>query len=280
LLFLAAMGCTAHIFVELAPAFADHFRVLALTRRGHGFSDTTAEGNDIATAASDVLKFLDALHLDRVNLVGHSMGGAEISDFAVRYPERVLRLVYLDGSFGRRDFPSDVPDPLEPTTPPPAEFPSYDAFVAYLRANRPDLTPIWSSAFETMLRTLLVFHPDGRVTDKMNSEVAACYYTSLQAFQTNYQGIRAPALGIFAVALEYPGIPDTASDDIRNGAKHYWQEIVLPWKHRSIERFRTEVAMGRVVELQNANHYCFIDHKDTVVQAMRQFLLSQGATNH
>ena len=39
LLFLAGMGCNAHIFDDFAPRFTDKFHVLALTRRGHGESD-------------------------------------------------------------------------------------------------------------------------------------------------------------------------------------------------------------------------------------------------
>ena len=39
LLLLAGLGCTAHVFAELAPHLSDRFRVLALTRRGHGLTD-------------------------------------------------------------------------------------------------------------------------------------------------------------------------------------------------------------------------------------------------
>jgi len=39
LVFLAGMGCTAHIFERFAPRFRDRFHVLALTRRGHRDSD-------------------------------------------------------------------------------------------------------------------------------------------------------------------------------------------------------------------------------------------------
>jgi len=97
LIFLAGLRFTAHIFIELAPAFSDRFRVLALTRRGHGLSDATAEGNDILTAANDLHQFLAALHLDRINLVGHSMGGGEISAFAERYPRqaKVVEMRYF-----------------------------------------------------------------------------------------------------------------------------------------------------------------------------------------
>src|SRR5262249_21982081 len=45
------------------------------------------------------LAILDALKLDRPVLVGHSIGGEELSSVATRAPERVAGLVYLDASY-------------------------------------------------------------------------------------------------------------------------------------------------------------------------------------
>ena len=53
LLLLAGLGCTAHIFAELAPHLSDRFRVLALTRRGHGLTDTVERGYALQDAAED-----------------------------------------------------------------------------------------------------------------------------------------------------------------------------------------------------------------------------------
>ena len=39
---------------------------------------------------------MDALHIDRANLVGHSIAGAEMTRFATKYSDRVRKLVYLD----------------------------------------------------------------------------------------------------------------------------------------------------------------------------------------
>ena len=55
------MSCTAHIFDDLVPKFTDHFRVLALTRRGFGQSDKPASGYDTKSLVQDIVEFLDAL---------------------------------------------------------------------------------------------------------------------------------------------------------------------------------------------------------------------------
>src|SRR5688500_13051607 len=49
LVLLTGLGGSAHIFDDLAPQFTDRFRVLALTRRGHGESDRPETGYDIGT---------------------------------------------------------------------------------------------------------------------------------------------------------------------------------------------------------------------------------------
>jgi pimeloyl-ACP methyl ester carboxylesterase len=99
LLFLVGGGNgSAHTFDSFAPRFTDRFRVLGLTRRGQGPSDKPVDGYDTDTLAHDIRGFLDALHLDRVVLLGHSIAGAEMTRFAGLYPRRVVKLVYLDSA--------------------------------------------------------------------------------------------------------------------------------------------------------------------------------------
>src|SRR5262249_14945641 len=111
LLFLPGLSCTAHIFDDLAPQFTDHFHVLALTRRGFGQSDKPAGGYDTRLLVQDIVEFLDALKINKVTLVGHSMAGDELTWFAAMHPERVRKLVYLDAAYdGSTAPPDDGPD--------------------------------------------------------------------------------------------------------------------------------------------------------------------------
>lgn len=87
-LFLHGAGGTHRIWgyqmrdLEAANAYA-------LDLPAHGRSD--GEGRDTIAAYSDViLRFLDALEIDRVVLVGHSMGGAITQWMALHAPQRLL----------------------------------------------------------------------------------------------------------------------------------------------------------------------------------------------
>lgn len=72
---------------------AESFRVIAPDMPGWGQSDpVTYEERDHVRAAID---FLDALGLDRVALIGNSMGGATSLKVAARHPERVTHLVTM-----------------------------------------------------------------------------------------------------------------------------------------------------------------------------------------
>ena len=101
ILFLHGAGDTAHIFDDLAPKFTNQFRVLGLTRRGHGQSEKPEAGYDTATLVEDIRQFLDALKIQRVILVGHSLAGDELTRFAGEHPDRVIKLVYLDAAHDR-----------------------------------------------------------------------------------------------------------------------------------------------------------------------------------
>ena len=102
LVFLAGAGNTAHIFDNFAPKFTSKFHVYGITRRGFGASSAPAPTKENYTAerlGDDVLAILDALKLEQPILVGHSLGGEEMSSIGSRYPERVAGLVYLDAAY-------------------------------------------------------------------------------------------------------------------------------------------------------------------------------------
>ncbi|MEU6843822.1 alpha/beta hydrolase [Streptomyces sp. NPDC046716] len=113
LLLLHGLGEGAADWAQVAPEFARDHRVYALDLRGHGQSDWP-DRYSLELMRDDVTAFLDALGLDRVRVVAHSMGGVVACLLAAAAPERVTRLVL-----------EDVPLP-RPRTPPPLVRPDGD----------------------------------------------------------------------------------------------------------------------------------------------------------
>ena len=95
LVLLAGGGDTAHVFDDFAPKLTASFHVYGITRRGFGQSGFSPEGWGADRLGDDVVAVLDSLKLNRPVLVGHSIGGEELSSVATRYPNRVAGLVYL-----------------------------------------------------------------------------------------------------------------------------------------------------------------------------------------
>ena len=123
LVLLTGYGAAPHVFDGLAARFIGTFRVVGLTRRGRAPSDRPSSGYDLDTLASDVKGVLDVLRFDRAHLVAHSFGGSEATHLAMRYPDRVVSVVYLDAALDAaaseavmKEAPASNPQPA-PGTP-------------------------------------------------------------------------------------------------------------------------------------------------------------------
>ena len=84
-------------FDHQIEVFAQHYHVYALDTRGHGQTPRGTRPFTIRQFADDLLAFMDARHIERAHLLGFSDGGNIAIIFAIRYPERVDRLI-LDGA--------------------------------------------------------------------------------------------------------------------------------------------------------------------------------------
>lgn len=85
-------------FDLLAPELPG-WHILALDAAGHGSSDSRSadSGYNIWQDLGDVLEVADTLGWDRFDLLGHSRGGAVAMLFAATFPERVARLMLIEG---------------------------------------------------------------------------------------------------------------------------------------------------------------------------------------
>ena len=78
------------------PLLAADFRVMALDLRGFGWSEATPRGYRKEELADDVVGVLDALEIDRVNLVGHDWGGVVGFLVCLNHTARVERFVPMN----------------------------------------------------------------------------------------------------------------------------------------------------------------------------------------
>lgn len=99
LVFIHGFGNDSHVWDASAPLVAPHYRTLAIDLPGHGDSDSDAEQlYDPLSLSQSLDQAFEALKIERLVLVGHSLGGRVAMHFAVRHPERLAGLVLVDSA--------------------------------------------------------------------------------------------------------------------------------------------------------------------------------------
>ena len=94
-------GVSGAYFVPLAERLATRFDIYAPDLPGHGRSHTPPAPLDIAGLANELRRWLHAMGLERVSLIGHSMGCQVAVELAARSPGLVDRLVLIGPTLDR-----------------------------------------------------------------------------------------------------------------------------------------------------------------------------------
>ena len=115
LVLLHGIGSNARSWAEQLGGLRDLRRVVAWDAPGYGDSTPVAPPRPTAAEYAERLaRFLDGLGLDRIVLLGHSLGALVAGSFTAARPERVERLILANPALGHRT------DPAAPL-PPPAQ---------------------------------------------------------------------------------------------------------------------------------------------------------------
>ncbi|MGN6103668.1 MAG: alpha/beta fold hydrolase [Kofleriaceae bacterium] len=101
----------AAAWIDVAERLASHGHVIAPDLRGHGDSDRVGAGGyyHFFDYVADLEDLIRQLARPRVVLVGHSMGGSVCTYYAGAWPERIARLVLVEGLGPPDLFGGDAP---------------------------------------------------------------------------------------------------------------------------------------------------------------------------
>ena len=97
LILLHGNGEDHEYFKNQIPFFAKKYRVIAIDTRGHGRSPRGNAPFRIRQFAEDLRAFMDEKKIEKANILGFSDGGNIALVFALRYPQRVNKLI-LNGA--------------------------------------------------------------------------------------------------------------------------------------------------------------------------------------
>ena len=113
LILLHGNGENCDYFQGQTDEFARYFHVYAIDTRGHG---KTPRGNapfTIRQFADDLLDFMDAHQIGKAHLLGFSDGGNIAMIFAMKYPDRVNRLILNGANLDAKGVKPSVQIPIE-----------------------------------------------------------------------------------------------------------------------------------------------------------------------
>jgi non-heme chloroperoxidase len=270
LVFLSGIGNNAHVFDDFGQRFTKEHHVVAITRRGFGESSRPDSGYDQATLAADVIAVLDTMGIRKAVLVGHSIGGYELTHIGAKYPERVIGLIYLDGGADpvsadsiRRAHAAELaaldglPKPPPAVNPPPLDADSASPKAAWAYRVRNGLTDNTESAVRAAY-FYEGFNPylanKSPVPPKMLAEIR-------RGGPTPFAKVTAPALFIMA-----------GPDSIRHPTDVNW--VITREQREYIVR---QLTGSRMVTIPGARHLIFFSHPDEVERLMKEFLSSLQA---
>ena len=98
LILISGLGTDHKTWIFQIPVFKEHFKLIVFDNRGMGKSTGSIGPYTTDLMADDVKKLIDFLKLEKVNILGSSMGGMIVQKFAIKYPGYVERLVLCSTS--------------------------------------------------------------------------------------------------------------------------------------------------------------------------------------
>ncbi|MFF2053558.1 alpha/beta fold hydrolase [Leifsonia sp. NPDC058194] len=253
---VAVHGITAsHRAWELVATELPATRLVAPDLRGRGRSSTLPGPYGLTAHADDLARAMDALGIDRAPVAGHSMGAFVSVRFAERHPDRVERLVLIDGGLPLALPAGIAPEDLPAVVLGPAlqrlrmHFATADDYRAFWRAH-PAIGPWWNEAIERYVDYDLVGEPpelrssaseDAVAVNALEMDGSAGYADALAALTLPIAFIRAPR-----------GLLD--ADPL------YDPSVVAEWAGR-LPQLRTH-------EAHDVNHYTIVMTEDGVRQVL------------
>jgi pimeloyl-ACP methyl ester carboxylesterase len=113
---------SGEMFGPTRPTLAERHQVIAVDLQGHGRTADIDRPIDIRLMADDIAALIDHLGLDKPDVVGYSLGGGVAFFTAVKYPEKVGRLVMSSAHIRRDAIPPEMLAQQEQVNAAAAEF--------------------------------------------------------------------------------------------------------------------------------------------------------------
>ena len=268
LILLTGLGDNAHIFDKFAPKLTANYHVYGITRRGRGAS-SKSEPNEVNYTADrlgeDVLAVIDALHLNKPVIAGHSISGEELSYIGSHHPEKVAGLIYIEAGYpyalydkadGELELDAlELRRQLRQFTNGYAQEPvkDYEELIANLERVEKEV-----EQHQQNMKDL----PPTPVSPRMTPDLFA-----IMEGRERFMTIQAPALVIFGTDPS-----PVTGDDSQAHAQAMRQTLMMRDKKAQIAAWNRQVPSAHIVTIPHATHYVFQSNEADVLREMNDFM--------
>ena len=191
---------------------------------------------------------------------------------------RVTKLVFLDAAYDRASplwKSINKQNPLRDIQIPEANDSHYSIEEHVTAMNR--YYPFWANirceAVNEDFLHIMKKDTNGKIIYKMPYSVNKALIETMDHYTPEDSKIQAPVLSIYALkGTDYYVSLDYLTKKEKELVIRYFDRIKHPLQRQLIEQFRRNVPHARIVEIPHGHHYCFIKHKELVLQEMKKFL--------
>lgn len=147
-------------------AFADSHRIILPDTRGHGRSGGADLPATYAAFADDTIALMDHLGLERAALVGFSDGGCAALDAALRYPDRIDRMVIIGTPYDLASYNDGVVAYMETMTSEQLDTLAGPLLKEMMGKMRAHMTlDAWKVYWQRVVKGLWIVEPDFALAD-------------------------------------------------------------------------------------------------------------------
>ena len=250
-------GLTANhtCWESMADMLTPDYRVIAYDLRGRGDSDKPPKGYSVPIHAEDLGALLDHYGIKSVILFGHSLGANIGVHFASRYPQRVKKLVLVDGGI---DVRAEIFDSLGPAVNRLGiEFPSLEIFLQMVQ-SLPMFAGRWYDDLERYFRYDVEITPSGTVKSKV----------ARHAIEEEVANFARERFWVYHHRIQCPTLILRAPDGLLT-------ETDCLMTQKEAEALAHAIPRSKVVMVPNTNHYTVLLGKhEKTRQAVLSFLKS------
>ncbi|WP_309073285.1 alpha/beta hydrolase [Paenarthrobacter sp.] len=240
-------GTSGHIeaWTHNIRALAKQYRVIGYDYPGHGYSTLAEADLEIPHYEAHLLELLNVLQLDKVHLLGESLGGWIAIKFAAHHPER-LHSIVLSAPGGRMIGPMSM-DRVSPVSRKAVEEPTYENVKARLQVviHNPEqitdeLVEVRRSVYarpdfiKSMEHIMALQVPDIRARNQVTEEDYAAISVPALLVWTDHE----PTGGVATGETLAAAIPDGEFALIRNAAHWPQWEDPMTFNEKTLDFLR------------------------------------------